>query len=365
MDSQLLTPLTTLETRLNNLLMSMVSSPTAAGAPAAALALLDADDALSSALETLHTHQSNYAKILRLRAEALALEERVRDIVREAENVGNEISTACQQGRGVSDEDSSDSESSESEAEGETGDLDTHMGGISERAPIDQKETGRVKGKGKHRNEVDYKLLVDFARRISRYNSDAAADVGTASPLRATPPTGDADGQRQQIGANEENGKPVERGGTSGQRPAAKGVGVAALSQETVSWLDETAKWSRDLSRMPFPSEDRIRMGLMGQLQAKASEGVDVEKEIGRLIRVSEGEGPGVGGGEASAGAGEHATTMDEAVATTGEHISTSGHGHAGDNIGRSDTAMGDVPVTLPKPKAVLDLDLYDPDEDD
>ncbi|OJD18178.1 hypothetical protein AJ78_01791 [Emergomyces pasteurianus Ep9510] len=359
MDSQLLTPLSTLETRLNNLLMSMVSSPTAAGAPAAALVLLEADDALSSALETLHTHQSNYAKILRLRAEALSLEERVRDIVREVENVGNEISTACQQGMDVSDDDSSDSES-EIEAEGGSADLDTHMGGVSERSPrFDPKETG--KGKRKLKNEIDYKLLVDFARRISRYNSDAAADVGAGSPLRATPPTGDAGGQPQQVGVKEENGKTVERVGT-GRQPVAKGVGVAALSQETVSWLDETAKWSRDLSRMPFPSEDRIRMGLMGQLQTKASEGVDVEKEIERLIRVSEGEGAGTGAGpggaQDSAGAGEHATAMDEVVGIRGEHI-------ARGSIGRSDTAMGGVPVTGAKPKAVLDLDLYDPDEDD
>ncbi|PGH36402.1 hypothetical protein GX50_00737 [[Emmonsia] crescens] len=364
MDSQLLTPLTTLETRLNNLLMSMVSSPTAAGAPAAALALLDADDALSSALETLHTHQSNYAKILRLRAEALALEERVRDIVREVENVGNEISTACQQGAGISDDDSSDSDSEiGAEGEGEGEDLDTHMGGVSELSPVGLKGSGKGKRKGMGRNEIDYKLLVDFARRISRYNSDAAADVGAGSPMKTPLPPGDANGQRQRFGANEENGEAAERVETSGQQ-TAKGVGVAALSQETVSWLDETANWSRDLSRMPFPSEDRIRMGLMGQLQTRASEGVDVEKEIERLIRVSEG-GEGAGGGdEGSPAVGEHAT-MEEVVGIGGGHMSASGHGHASGGSGRADTAMGGVPAARTKPKAVLDLDLYDPDEDD
>ncbi|KLJ10827.1 hypothetical protein EMPG_13808 [Blastomyces silverae] len=361
MDSQLLTPLSTLETRLNNLLMSMVSSPTAAGAPAAALSLLEADDALSSALKTLHTHQLNYAKILRLRAEALALEDRVRDIVREVESVGNEISTACQDGVGASDDDSSDSDGEievdgEKEERGE--DPDTQMGGVSAGSPVGLKRAGKRRERGT--KEIDYKLLINFARRISRYNSDAAADVSASSPIKPTPPPGDTDGQGQQTNAVEENGGDAERAGAGGQQ-SGKGVGVAALSQETVSWLDETANWSRDLSRMAFPSEERIRMGLMGQLQAKASEGVDVEREIERLIRASEGVGVD-GGGEASAAAGGDGTAMDEVVGIEGEQI---GHGRASGGIGRADTAMGRVPAPRPKPKAVLDLDLYDPDEDD
>ncbi|KAL2368529.1 hypothetical protein BDBG_08805 [Blastomyces gilchristii SLH14081] len=361
MESQLLTPLSTLETRLNNLLMSIVSSPTAAGAPAAALSLLEADDALSCALKTLHTHQLNYAKILRLRAEALTLEERVRDIVREVENVGNEISTACQEGVGASDDDSSVSDvkieaDGEKEKEGE--DVDTQMGGVSAGSPVGLKRAGNRRGK--EIKEIDYKLLVNFARRISRYNSDAAADVSASSPIKATPPLGDTDGQGQQTNVIEENGGDAERVGAGGQQ-GGKGFGVAALSQETVSWLDETANWSRDLSRMAFPSEERIRMGLMGQLQAKANEGVDVEKEIELLIRTSEGVGVD-GGGEASAAAGGQGTLMDEVVGIEGEQI---GHGRASGGISRADTAVGGVPAPRPKPKAVLDLDLYDPDEDD
>ncbi|OJD20309.1 hypothetical protein ACJ73_08356 [Blastomyces percursus] len=359
MDSQLLIPLSNLETRLNNLLMSVVSSPTASGAPTAALSLLEADDALSSALKTLHTHQLNYAKILRLRAQALALEERVRDIVREVENVGNEISTACQDGVGASDDDGSSDSDDDIEADGvkEEGgeDPDTQMGGVSAGSPVGLKRTG----KGKETKEIDYKLLVNFARRISRYNSGAAADVSAGSPIKATPPPGGSDGQGQQTNVVEENGGDAERVGAGGQQPG-KGVGVAALSQETVSWLDETANWSRDLSRMAFPSEERIRMGLMGQLQAKASEGMDGEKEIERLIRAS--EGVGAGGGEASAAAGGHGTATDETVGIEEEQI---GHGRPSGSTVREDTAMGGVPAPRPKPKAVLDLDLYDPDEDD
>ncbi|EEH41191.1 hypothetical protein PAAG_03477 [Paracoccidioides lutzii Pb01] len=353
MDAQLLTPLSTLETRLNNLLMAIISSPTAAGAPAAALALLDADDSLSRALETLHTHQSNYAKILRLRAEALSLEERVRNIVREVETVGNEISAACQHGADGSDDDSDDDSGIEEEAEQYGEDLDTHMGGVSEPSSTS------LNSRGRRSKEVDYKLLVEFARRISRYNSDAAADASAVRSTR-TPPGDEEQQHKQRDRSNVENGDAAERAAVGLGPDAAqqtKGVGVAALSQETVSWLDETANWSRDLSRMQYPSEDRIRMGLMGQLQAAVSEGLDVEKEIERLIRMSRDEGEG---GSDDGAASEHAAVRGEIAGIVGEPGSFAGGG-----IGRRDAAMGGRAPMKAKPKPVLDLELYDPAEDD
>ncbi|KAK2787108.1 hypothetical protein FQN52_007375 [Onygenales sp. PD_12] len=359
MDTHLLTPLSTLETKLNNLLMSIISSPTAAGAPAAALALLEADDALSSALTTLHTHQANYAKILRLRAEATALEERVREIVREIEGVRSEIDVACGgEGGSESDSESESEDGDEEQNDGERDiDADTRMGGVSSagaraRAP---------------RNEVDYKLLLDFARRISRYNSEAAADAAAGIPA-------DADGQQQQqqqqqqqrrVGTSDTQEKEKEK-----EKEQPTGVGVAALSQETVSWLDETANWSRDLSKMAYPSEDRIRMGVMGQLQAAAGDGVDAEAEIERMMRAEQGGGGG-GGGEV--GVGEQGA-MDEVVGIGEEPVSGAGQGHAQGQMGGvgRDTAMGGMGgggggggPAKPKPKPMLDLDLYDPDEDD
>ncbi|EEH50270.2 uncharacterized protein PADG_06349 [Paracoccidioides brasiliensis Pb18] len=359
MDTQLLTPLSTLETRLNNLLMAIISSPTAAGAPAAALALLDADDSLSRALETLYTHQSNYAKILRLRAEALSLEERVRKIVREVETVGNEISTACQHGADGSDDGSDDDSGVEEEAEQYGKDLDTHMGGV-----VSDLSSTSLNSKGRRSKEVDYKLLVEFARRISRYNSDAAADASAVRSTR-TPPGDEEQRHQQRERSNVENGDAAELAAAGSGPDAAqqtKGVGVAALSQGTVSWLDETANWSRDLSRMQYPSEDRIRMGLMGQLQAAVSEGLDVEKEIERLIRLSRDEGEGdTDDGAAS----EHVAARGETAGIVGGPGSSAGHGHAGGGIGRAYAAMGGMAPMKTKPKPVLDLELYDPAEDD
>ncbi|KAK2749122.1 hypothetical protein FQN55_003824 [Onygenales sp. PD_40] len=353
MDTHLLTPLSTLETKLNNLLMSIISSPTAAGAPAAALALLEADDALSSALTTLHTHQANYAKILRLRAEATALEERVREIVRGIEGVRSEIDVACGGESGSeSDSESEGEDGDEGQNDGDRDiDADTRMGGVSSagaraRAP---------------RNEVDYKLLLDFARRISRYNSEAAADAAAGIPA-------DADGQQQQLQQQQRGVGTSDTQEKETEKEQPTGVGVAALSQETVSWLDETANWSRDLSKMAYPSEDRIRMGVMGQLQAAAADGVDAEAEIERMMRAEQGGGGG-GGGEVGV---EEQGAMDEVVGIGEEPVSGAGQGHAQGQMGGvgRDTAMGGMGgggggPAKPKPKPMLDLDLYDPDEDD
>jgi len=89
-----------LENKLNSLLTSL-TTPAATGAPAAAIALLEADDVVSSALDTLRAHQANYAKILHLRTEAQNLEERIKTIVRDISGAGKEIAQAT----GESDDD--------------------------------------------------------------------------------------------------------------------------------------------------------------------------------------------------------------------------------------------------------------------
>jgi hypothetical protein len=317
MDTGVLTALSNLESKLSALLTSITSSPTAAGAPAATVALLDADAALSRALDTLRTHQMNYARILRLRAQARGLEERVRGIVREIGGIGDEISaTADDEGESSDDSMSDDSDlESESDGQGE----DVHMAvGVGDRA--------RGQRRPKHRiREVDYKLLLDFARRISKYNVQAAADAGKRP----------------------EN---TERG------PQPKDPGLAAATQEATSWLNETANMVRDESLLPFPTEDRIRMGLMGRIQAAIVErGGDLEEEVERLV-LTDGAGAIEPSGvdekpRDTAGAAGGSPAPAAAIAAT--HVPGVGVRTAG-------------PAAPPqRPKAKLDLDLYDPDDDE
>ncbi|KAJ5138258.1 uncharacterized protein N7515_003106 [Penicillium bovifimosum] len=304
--------LTEIESKLNALLTILTTSPTAAGAPAAAVALLDADDALTSAIETLRQHQENHAKILRLRAEAQQLEDRVKGIVREIEVYDKDIRTACADG-GDSDSDF------DSDSDDGTGDKATDLQGIK---------------------EIDYKLLLDFARRISKYNHEAAADAASGAAKRQ--------GQGKVLA-----GKDVIMTGTNGDQATEDGAEpVATVTKNATQWLDESANVTREVYMLPYPMEERIRMGLMGQVQLVA--GNDPEKEVERLLREAEG-----------LGAAEPPSQVEPAESTKQADEASKAAAQAGSSAAGMPRVP--VPAAAPKlkPKAMLDLDLYDPDDDD
>ncbi|KAL4808106.1 vitamin-D-receptor interacting mediator subunit 4-domain-containing protein [Aspergillus unguis] len=307
MNSEIQSALSTFESRLNSLVTSLTTSPTASGAPAAAVNLLSADDALTSTVDTLKQHQSNYARILQLRAEAQTLEDRVKDIVRLVVRYEKDIREAC-------------GDDSDSEYDSE----------------LDDDQDMEDKTVSRKRQEVDYKLLLDFARRISKYNHEAAADAAAGKMKRPIP------------------GQDTEMTGTTanGNQASPDAEPVAAVTKEATSWLDESANMTRQVYMLPYPTEDRIRLGVMGQIQLAAAEGrpgFDPDQEVERLIR--EAEGLGVADAVAPAEAGEETKRVNEAA-------------KAAANAGSAATGMSAAPPP-PKPKATLDLDLYDPDEDD
>ncbi|CAL5874269.1 uncharacterized protein PFLUO_LOCUS8558 [Penicillium psychrofluorescens] len=309
MNSLVQSSLSSVESKLNALLTTLTTSPAAAGAPAAAVALLDADDALSSAIETLRKHQENYAKILRLRSEAQQLEDRVKGIVREIEGFDKEAQTAC----GDDGESDSDSDSTD----------DNNTDNISALKGI---------------NEIDYKLLLDFARRISKYNHEAAADAGSGI------------GKRQEA-QKQIADRDVNMGGTNGEPTAEEMEPVSSVTKNATQWLDESANVTREVYMLPYPTEERIRMGLMGQVQLAAGE--EPDKEVDRLMR----EAQGLGAAEAPAPppVEDSARQADEAAKAAV---------HAGSSASGATRAAAPA-QPKPKPKALLDLDLYDPDDDD
>ncbi|KAL3486552.1 vitamin-D-receptor interacting mediator subunit 4-domain-containing protein [Aspergillus germanicus] len=327
MNTTFQTALTTFETSLNALITSLTTSPTASGAPTAALNLLSADDSLTTTIDTLKQHQANYARILALRDEAASLEERVKDIVRLAVRYESDVRQVC-----------GDDEDSEEEDEYDSEDLDGDGVRVGEGLDAVRATT--------RRKEVDYKLLLDFARRISKYNHEAAADAAAAGATRARPSitgTGAGSGQDTEMTGM----------GTNGASPDAEPV--AAVTKDATSWLDESANMTRQAYMLPYPMEDRIRLGLMGQIQLAAAEGrpgFDADNEVERLIR--EAEGVGVADVVVPAHTGEESTRVSEAAraAVHAGSVATGG-------------GMGGGAAPRPKPKATLDLDLYDPDEDD
>ena len=317
MNALMQSSLTDVESKLNTLLKHLTTSPGAAGAPAAAVALLEADDTLSSSIETLRLHQENYAKILQLRSEAERLEERVKDIVRDLEGFDNEIRTAC------GDDEEVDS------------DLDS------------DDDSEAAKKRVAARKEIDYRLLLDFARRISKYNQEAAADVAKGTALGPRPD------MRPQIAD-----KDMAMAGMNGETGADEGGAepVSSVTKSATQWLDDSANITREVNMLPYPTEDRIRMGLMGKMSA---EGIDREKEIERLLRKAEGlEVP-----EAPVPTPAPIQPVETRQAEAPKAATPPGPSAVAPP--RPPAPPAPVPAAKPKPKATLDLDLYDPDDDD
>lgn len=315
MNAQLSSALDGFEKQLNTLISSL-TTPTAAGAPTAALSLLEADDVVTSALDTLRTHQANYNKILRLRAEEENLKEHIKGIVRDISGAGQEIVEAT---GGNDDGDYTDDES-ESDSESDS-------------------ENIKEKPRKGSRKEVDYRLLLDFARRISKYNKQAAADAAGIG-------TGQKKLQDKQTDANGVD--------TMADRDGQEAP-VENVTKEATNWLDQTADADRQMFMIPYPNEDRIRMGLMGQIQMAAiDKNLDLDKEAERMVLEAEGVGIATAIPGAEAGGQDNNLASEAAKAAA----------HAGSQVAeRRPTSAARAPA--PQPKAMLDLDLYDPDEDD
>ncbi|KAB8256302.1 vitamin-D-receptor interacting mediator subunit 4-domain-containing protein [Aspergillus pseudonomiae] len=326
MNTEFQTSLSNLENKLNALITSLTTSPTAAGAPAAAVSLLDADDSLTSAIATLRQHQDNYARILRLRAEAASLEEKVKGIVKTVVNYEKEIRTVCN-----SDEIDSDSDF---DSDSSTYDSDAEMQDASDKP----RKLRRI-------NEVDYKLLLDFARRISKYNHQAAADAEAGAKARVQ--QGDHDTEMTGTGTNG-----LEDG---------EAAPVSSVTKDATSWLDESANMTRQVYMLPYPMEDRIRLGLMGQIQLAAGEGrpgFDPDQEVERLIR--EAEGFGAADAPPVANVGDEQSRVGKAAKAAAKAGSAAAAAGSGGGSGGVSAA-----APKPKPKATLDLDLDDDDDED
>ncbi|KAL1982582.1 hypothetical protein VTN96DRAFT_1168 [Rasamsonia emersonii] len=342
MNAQIFEALDGLESKLSALLSSLTTSPTAASAPAAAAALLEADDAVSSALDTLRTHQANYAKILRLRAEAESLEERIKSTVRDIAGIGKEIAVT------TGDDDDDDDDASDTETDTESEDEDERDENLMTDGRGEQQ--GRRRHGRKKRKEVDYRLLLDFARRISKYNKQAAADAAAgvgARPIKKLQKDGDTE-------MTDVNGDAHATGPGPHEGPDEP---VPSVTKEAAKWLDESADQARQVYMIPYPSEDRIRMGVMGQLQMAAAERqIDPEKEAERMVREAEGIALA---GDIPEQIGPDQQLADEAARAAAEAGSTvmEGAPEPGGRVMR--------PAPAPKPRAKLDLDLYDPDDDD
>ena len=215
----------------------MTTTPTFSTAPAASNDLLTADDSLTTSLTTLKQHQQNYARILHLRAEATRLEDQIKSIVR-----------TC-------------------------GELRTEIGGIHPSILDDSSEDEDQEGR---QQDVDYRTLLSFARRIGKHNIQAAREAEEESIRRSQ--------------------KAKERA-TAASRPATNGTVMLSATENPSelgniipdnerAWLNETVIATRAAQGMAFPAAERLKLGMLGRLQYAREQGGEeaVEREIERLM---------------------------------------------------------------------------------
>ncbi|KAI5308855.1 hypothetical protein KEM55_004698 [Ascosphaera atra] len=363
MDVHMRHALTTLESKLNYFLSSLTATPTAAAASAAAIELLNADDALTRALQTLRIHQQNYARILELRREARLLEVKVKDTVQEVVSLGQEIDVArCDREDDVTSEEEDEDEYEYGEqVEGDVEkprdephgvDADTEMTGMEEGGD-DTKTESQDKPPSqqfKQKKEIDYQLLLDFARRISRYNTEAVNAVSTAAlpdiANLAKPQTPIPSPEPAALLSTAANAPATSEAQPQGTHPSHR------LPPETKAWLDETSLWLQNMSKIPFPNEEKIRMGIMGRLQIAAVEGPDPESEVERMMAEAERQKKGDGKDE----------DIDRSIGLGASPT----HAYMGEPGTGFDLQGGGVNgLGTRKPKQAFDLDLFDPDDED
>lgn len=151
MEARVLEPLNNLETQINSLIQTLTTTNTWTSAPLQTQSLLATDDDLSTALTLLQRHQQNYARILHLREESLALEQGLKTTIRQCVSLREEVGRIHPS---ILDDSSDDDDDDE-----EDGDQDQH-----------------------HNNppassSVDYHTLLAFAARVGKHNAAAAREA--------------------------------------------------------------------------------------------------------------------------------------------------------------------------------------------
>ncbi|KAI4190213.1 MAG: hypothetical protein L6R41_000959 [Letrouitia leprolyta] len=123
--------------------------------------------------------------------------------------------------------------------------------------------------------DVPYTELLDYASRISRYTipptfrepppptkpADPANAIDNVTPL--VNGASDAVTEAREVNAIA-NGEVPQRGNE-------KGIGVSSLEQQEVNWLNPMAQ----IPFTPWPTEDVIKRGALGQIQVMLEQGVD------------------------------------------------------------------------------------------
>ena len=341
MDTLILTPLTNLETHLSALITTLSQSNTFTTAPQLAQSLLTDDDNLTTALTLLQRHQQNYARILHLREEVSTLQEQLKDTIRKCVSFRSESGSINAR---ILEEDS--------EAEDE--DEEDGKGSVA---------------------EVDYHTLLTFAARIGKHNTLAAKEAEAEAVRRriAARKASSSVGTANDTQTTELLTQGTTITTTAGQDSQSAGQNNTAETTAELERISALIAVERARMGMSFPDGSILRLGALGSLQllreraqqaqsissgsAPGEDGMRavedaVEKEVGRLVRESEG---GIVDDEIAPEEDDLDVPVPESP-VLGRREGPSGQiqGHSQGQTQRP-----------AKPKGKLDLDFPDSDDDD
>lgn len=253
MSDRLLRPLDKFESSLNALVQSLTSTTTYAGVPAATDGLIAADGELTEALLALRSHQDTYQKVLRLRAQKAALENKLKDTICECERFRSESRTIDPRITDISDDE-------------------------------DEEQLAELK-------PVDYEQLLAFAGRIGRTNTTAYQEASKEAQEREEAARLKREEERKQrlgdqkpringvgtyAGANAINGLNGVNGHASNNAEDQPDPTQVADTQiiETETARDRIRRaraegdWAQYHGSIPWPMVDDIRKGRLGELQS-------------------------------------------------------------------------------------------------
>lgn len=122
-----------------------------------------------------------------------------------------------------------------------------------------------------NQRNVPYTELLDYAKRISKNTVPPTfrPPLSVASPPKTSQP--------QPTDLPSTNGASAEKPSQTGDTvsPAAQtkeeGIGVSSLDPEEIQWLDPLTQ----IPFVPWPSEDVIRQGALAQIQVMLDQGID------------------------------------------------------------------------------------------
>ncbi|KAJ9654936.1 hypothetical protein H2198_006118 [Neophaeococcomyces mojaviensis] len=276
MDKALLDPLSKLETSLNLLLQSLITTNTFSAAPKAAKDLVAADDELTSALITLKRHQDNFTEILRLRTEAETLNNSIKDTVRTCVALRNEIG-------------------------------DVHPSILEDSDDEDEEAQ-------KH-NPIDYETLLAFASRIGRHNAIARKEAEKEAERADIEVRRKRDEQKEKEGDKEKaqptmNGAHAQDMAVPASVPASaeaslprgdeNGDGANTNAPHNNLRTEQAEKVLREMRHLqkvrhhditaPFPHVQLLRLGELGRIHYIREENGEqaAEDEVERMVKRAE-----------------------------------------------------------------------------